>query len=30
MGLSTILSLGLGGVLAFTVIYYVITEWNAD
>jgi hypothetical protein len=30
MGLSAILSIGLGGVFAFTVIYYVITEWNAD
>jgi hypothetical protein len=30
MDLSSILSVGLGGVVAFTVIYYVITEWNAD
>ena len=30
MGLSAILSVGLVGVVAFTVIYYVITEWNAD
>jgi hypothetical protein len=30
MGLSTILSVGLGGVVAFTVVYYVITEWNTD
>ena len=30
MSLSAILSVGLGGVVAFTVIYYFITEWNAD
>jgi hypothetical protein len=30
MGLTTILSFGLGGVVAFTIIYYIITEWNAD
>lgn len=30
MGLSTLLSIGLGGVIAFTVIYYFLTEWNAD
>ena len=30
MGLSTLLAIGLGGVIAFTVIYYFITEWNAD
>jgi hypothetical protein len=30
MGLSTILFVGLGGVVTFTVIYYVITEWNTD
>ena len=30
MGLSTLLAIGLGGVIAFTVIYYFLTEWNAD
>ncbi len=30
MGLSTVLSVGLGGVIAVTVIYYFLTEWNAD
>jgi hypothetical protein len=30
MSLSAILSMGLGGIVAFTVIYYFITEWNAD
>ncbi len=30
MNLSCILSFGLGGVVAFTVIYYFVTEWNAE
>ncbi len=30
MSLSTLLSIGLGGVIAVTVIYYFLTEWNAD
>lgn len=30
MNLSCILTVGLGGVVAFTVIYYFLTEWNAD
>jgi hypothetical protein len=30
MSLSMVISVGLGGVIAFTVIYYFITEWNAD
>jgi hypothetical protein len=29
MNLSCILTIGLSGVVAFTVIYYFITEWNA-
>jgi hypothetical protein len=30
MSLSEFLSMGIGGVVAFAVIYYFITEWNAD
>jgi len=30
MSLSSILSIGLGGVFVFTVTYYFHTEWNAD
>lgn len=30
MSLSTVISVGLGGVLAVTLIYYFLTEWNAD
>lgn len=30
MNLSLVLSIGLGGVVAFTVIYYFITVWNTD
>ena len=30
MGLGTVLSVGLGGVIVVTVVYYFLTEWNAD
>ena len=30
MDLGTVLSIGLGGVIVVTVIYYFLTEWNAD
>jgi hypothetical protein len=30
MDLGTVLSVGLGGVIVVTVIYYFLTEWNAD
>lgn len=30
MSLSTVLAVGLAGVIAVTVIYYFLTEWNAD
>lgn len=30
MSLSAVLSIGLGGIIVFTIIYYFITEWNAD
>jgi len=30
MDLSMVLSVGLGGVIVVTVIYYFLTEWNAD
>jgi len=30
MNFGTVLSIGLGGVIGFTLIYYFLTEWNAD
>jgi len=30
MDLGTVLSFCLGGVIVVTVIYYFLTEWNAD
>jgi len=30
MDLGMVLSVGLGGVIVVTVIYYFLTEWNAD
>ena len=30
MDLGMVLSVGLGGIIVVTVIYYFVTEWNAD
>ena len=30
MNFGTVLSIGLGGVIGFTFIYYFLTELNAD
>jgi len=30
MDLGMVLSVGLGGIIVVTVIYYFLTEWNAD
>ena len=30
MDLGMLLSVGLGGIIVVTVIYYFLTEWNAD